>query len=211
MNKWVWAEESQRGFRLENKWCHGSEEVCSDWREGALPNTSSSSCWTLRCTSGWEPSRCRDQFMEAAVVSCPCMNKTTEKKLNWHPPFKTALSVNFDMSGLPVGTKILQNYMKFVGVQVNCVKKKCGYLVISSGYTSHYIKKLKLSKVWNIFCLMESWSCYIMKGFSALGSLCFFCSCSVYLVTTMKLFLLLFWGSLKNCSVSLRCHDVLTL
>lgn len=42
--------------------------------EGALPlpNTSWSSCCTLLCASGWEPSRCTAQFMEAAVVSCPC-------------------------------------------------------------------------------------------------------------------------------------------
>lgn len=37
-----------------------------------LPNTSCSSACTFFWTSGWEPMRCKAQFMEAAVVSCPC-------------------------------------------------------------------------------------------------------------------------------------------
>lgn len=50
------------------------------WGEGMLllPNTSWSSCWTLLCASGWEPSRCRTQFIEAAVVSWPCKRKAVK-------------------------------------------------------------------------------------------------------------------------------------
>lgn len=71
--QWVWIKmiRNPLGCNINqvNKWRRERRAILM------LPNTSCSSCWTFRCTSGWVPSRCRAQFMAAAVVSWPWKRK----------------------------------------------------------------------------------------------------------------------------------------
>lgn len=71
---WKFKGQDQHFFFFD--W-HGDDDkiiiiITEEEREGRLPNTSWSSWWTLLCTFGSEPRRCMTQFMDAAVVSCPC-------------------------------------------------------------------------------------------------------------------------------------------